>query len=118
MKAEVERALLGRRTKLLERFLTRLSPLARPRMSSAGELCLTDARIEGGLTVPGIVTASLQGTPLAVKRGTPPAESCTAPITSTTDYVVVELRADDTGPLLVHLYRSGAGYQIAGVDRE
>jgi len=118
MKAEVERALLGRRTKLLDRFLTRLSPLARPRMSSAGELCLTDARIEGGLTVPGIVTASLQGTPLAVKRGTPPAESCTAPITSTTDYVVVELRADDTGPLLVHLYRSGAGYEIAGVDRE
>jgi hypothetical protein len=116
MERELEKALLGRREKLLKRFLSRLSPLARPRLEPDRRLCVTDARVEGGLAVKGNVTARVAGQPLAIERRG--AESCTAPITSTEPYVLVEMRADSTGLLRVHLYRAGDTYRIAGLDRD
>jgi len=116
METELEKALLGRREKLLKRFLSRLSPLARPRLLPDRRLCVTDARIEGGLVVKGNVTARAAGQTLAVERRG--AESCTAPISSIEPYVLVELRADDTGLLRVHLYGAGDTYRIAGLDRD
>ena len=116
MERELVKALLGRREKLLRRFLTRLSPLARPRID-AGRLCVTDARIEGGLAVRGALTASQDGRALAIERGRDAAESCVGPL-SPADYTLVELRADDTRPLRVHVYRQDGALHIAGLDRE
>lgn len=121
MAEELEIALLGRRDKLLRRFLSRLSPLARPRIDETGRLCVTDARIEGGITSQATYTARIPATntPLAIAAGTTRAETCAGPIAPQANYVIVELRADSTGPLLVHLYRTQAGtYAVAGLDRE
>jgi hypothetical protein len=110
-------ALLGRREQLLQRFLTRLSPLARPRVDN-GRLCVTDARIEGGLAVRGAFTAQQDGRTLAVERGRTDAESCVGALSTSSDYSLVELRADDTGLLRVHLYKKDGAYLVAGLDRE
>ena len=117
MERELEIALLGRREKLLRRYLTRLSPLARPRIDGEGRLCVIDARIEGGLNVRGTVTAKLDGKATTTARGVSPAETCTAPLAGA-DYTLVELTADDTNPLRVHLFRKDGAYRIAGLDRE
>lgn len=120
----VERALidtlLGRRERLLRRYLTRLSPLARPRVDDAGRLCVTDARIEGELVVRGQIVAQQQGAgALAVAPGATAAETCVGPIAATPDGVaIIELRADTTRPLRVQLFRAGDRYRIAGLDRE
>jgi hypothetical protein len=117
MERELLISLLGRREKLLQRFLTRLSPLARPRID-AGRLCVTDARIEGGLAVRGVLKATQDGQALAIERGATAAESCVGPLATTEDYTLVELRADDTRLLRVHLYKQDGAYQVAGLDRE
>ncbi|HEY5950149.1 MAG TPA: hypothetical protein VIV40_31855 [Kofleriaceae bacterium] len=113
---ELVAALVGRREKLLQRYLTRLSPLARPRVDT-GRLCVTDARIEGGLAVRGALTAQQAGRALAIERGRNAAESCVGPLPTSDDYTVVELRADGTHPLRVHLYKQDGAYQVAGIDR-
>lgn len=119
VEAEVGRVLLGRREKLLRRFLNRLSPLARPRIDDTGRLCVTDARIEGGIASSHTVTARiLDGVTLAVSPGATPAEACTAAIPASSNYVVIELRADSTNPLRVHLYRDGNRFAVAGLDRD
>jgi hypothetical protein len=116
MEREIEVALLGRREKLLRRFLTRLSPLARPRLDAEGRLCVTDARVEGGLAVVGNYSARASGGALAVeRRGT---EVCTAPLTSRDAYSVIELHADDTGVLRVHISRDGGTAQTIGLERD
>jgi hypothetical protein len=118
MERELVKALLGRRDKLLRRFLSRLSPLARPRLAG-DQLCVTDARIEGGLNVKGVVTARQGDRALTVQRNG--AESCVGALARsvTSDgYALVTLRADDTGPLRVHLYHKDGTYRIAGLDRE
>jgi hypothetical protein len=118
MERELEIALLGRRDKLLRRYLSRLSPLARPRID-AGRLCLTDARVEGGLRVGGVITARQGAATLTVERGASAAESCAGPLAPAGDgYAIVELRADDTKPVRVHLYQQDGGYRIAGLERE
>jgi hypothetical protein len=119
MERELERALLGRRDKLLHRYLTRLSPLARPRIDDAGRLCVVDTRIEGGLSVQGAIAARVHGTgtTLVVQRSGTTAESCVGPLASSGDYAVIELRADATNVLRVHLYRRDGSFYVAGVDR-
>jgi hypothetical protein len=108
-------ALIGRREKLLRRYLSRLSPLARPRIEG-DRLCVTDARIEGGLTVNGVVTARQGDRVLAVQRAG--AQACVGPLAPGDRYTIIELRADDTGPLRVHLYQKDGSYRVAGLDRE
>src|SRR5690606_32386971 len=53
---ELERVLVGRREKLLKRWLTRLSPLTWPSVVPGGEagqaLCLRDVAIEAGIAGP------------------------------------------------------------------
>jgi hypothetical protein len=113
---ELERALLGRREALLRRFLGKLSPLARPRLDS-GKLCVVDARVEGGVPGAGVVTARQDGATLTVERGAAPGESCIT-LGAVRDYSIVELRADTTQPLRVHLYQHEGRYKVAGLDRE
>jgi hypothetical protein len=112
---ELAIALLGRRDKLLRRYLSRLSPLARPR-TDGDRLCVTDARVEGGLAVNGVVTARQGDRVLAVQRVG--AETCVGSLAPGDGYTVIQLRADDTGPLRVHLYRKDGGYRVAGLERE
>jgi hypothetical protein len=118
MERELEIALLGRRDKLLRRYLTRLSPLARPRID-ANRLCVTDARVEGGLQVKGVISARSGSTALTVERGAADAERCVGPLVQAADgYTIVELRADDTKPMRVHLYQQDGAFRIAGLERE
>lgn len=112
---ELAIALIGRRDKLLRRYLSRLSPLARPRIDG-DRLCVTDARVEGGLPVKGVVTARQGDRVLAVQRAG--AETCVGSLAPGDGYTIIELRADDTGPLRVHLYRRDGSYRVAGLDRE
>ena len=72
-------------------------PLARPRIDG-GKLCLTDARIEGGLTVGGKLTAQQDGQALAIERGRSDAELCVGPLSTSADYTLIELRADEVVP--------------------
>jgi hypothetical protein len=96
--AELERVLLGRRDKLLRRYLGRLSPLTRPRIDEHGLLCVTDARREAGLE-PG------------------PLERCTA-ISAGASYRIVDLPSPRAAPLRVHLVRSGSTHEIVGIERD
>ncbi len=113
---ELVKALLGRREKLLRRFLTKLSPLARPRIDG-DRLCVTDARIEGGLLVKGVVTAKQGDRALTVQQTN--AETCVGSIATSADgYTLVDLRADDTGRLRVHLYQKDGSFRVAGLERE
>jgi hypothetical protein len=117
MERELERALVGRRDKLLRRYLTRLSPLTRPRLDDTGRLCVADARIEGGVPTGTAFTATVVGgAALPVAKGAAPDETCVGPVPAAAadGYTVVELRADVTNPLRVHL----RGQTIVGLDRE
>jgi hypothetical protein len=96
--AELERTLLGRRDKLLRRYLGRLSPLARPRLDERGRLCLIDVRVEAGVT-PG------------------PADVCVA-IPQRDGDQVLEVRANGTAPVRVHVYRVGGAFRIIGLERQ
>ncbi|HLL25851.1 MAG TPA: hypothetical protein VK427_27120, partial [Kofleriaceae bacterium] len=117
MERELLRSLIARREKLLARFLTRLSPLARPRIDEQGRLCVTDARIEGGLVVAGRYAAKQGNAPLEITLGASSAERCTPPLARGA-YTLVELRADKTNPLRVHVYDHGGVLRVAGLDRE
>jgi hypothetical protein len=116
MERELEHVLLGRRDKLLRRFLARLSPLARPRIAG-DRLCVVDARVEGGVPIGGVLTARQDGATLASERKAS-GESCVGPLAAGRDYSIVELVTDDTRPLRVHLYHHDGRYKIAGLDRE
>jgi hypothetical protein len=120
--ATLEQTLLDRREALLRRYLTKLSPLARPRVDGGGRLCVIDARAEGGvLDRPATITAraidGLGAATLAVGPADAPGESCTSPLPPGSDYGVVELRADGTSPLRVHVYAGEEGYRVAGLER-
>jgi hypothetical protein len=124
--AELERVLLGRRKKLLQRFLTVLSPLTRPRVTDDGRLCLADARADGGLiSVPGALTArAIDG--LATDAALPitdgePGERCIGGLPAGAGmpaYVVLEARVDKTKPMQIHLYADQGHYRVAGLDRQ
>jgi hypothetical protein len=120
----------GRLKKILARYLTRLSPLANPRVDGA-RLCVTDLARQSGVSDDTRYGAALTpmggGEPiqLAVRLPTG-AEVCTDLPHVTNDaksgriYVIVRLRsAAAEGPLDVHLYDLGSsgGYRLAGIER-
>lgn len=120
--AELERTLLGRREKLLRRYLNDLSPLARPRIDARGQLCVTDTRREGGLPVTPAqarVTTPEGTTAVAVTTDVATGETCIdVPIPARDQHSVVEVRAAGTRPLRVHLYADAdEKLQIAGLER-
>ena len=124
--AALERALLGRRTALLDRYLTKLSPLTRPRVDADQRVCVSDARIDGGIVDdPGeLKVRAIAGLPadhgLAIAPGATAGEQCVSGLPTGADrpsYVVIELAAEGTHPMFVHLYTDAAGYHVAGIDR-
>ena len=119
--AELERTLLGRRAKLLRRYLTELSPLARPHIDGSGQLCLVDTRREAGLEVSAVQARVVapDGTPaLAVTTDLPAGKTCIdVPIPAAGQHTIVEVRAIGTQALRVHLYADDAKLRIAGLER-
>jgi len=135
---ELVRVLEGRRARILERYLTRLSPLADPRIrsSAAGaELCVTDLSITSGLRDAAGREHSARAyageplTPLAtptVHHGST-GELCVplpalSPSRPEDGYVVLDVTArspgqDHPAPLRLHLLVSGAQAQILGLER-
>ncbi len=126
--AELVRILRGRRERLLERYLTRLSPLAYPR-AQGGRLCLRDLALESGVrgerryaavAMPGWPTE--RRAPIAVARDDNSA--CVhLPPRGGEAYWVFDVVAETpgrerTGPARVHLYALDDGsWRVVGLER-
>ncbi|MCA9608772.1 MAG: hypothetical protein KC619_24380 [Myxococcales bacterium] len=134
--SELARILIGRRDRILERWLTRLSPLSWPTVRErpdGAHLCMQDLAVWSGVRsvddrryradawagdpfarveLPGRVGRAEDGfvcVPLPEVEGDPA-------------YLVVDVTAqtpqrETTFPARVHLYRVGDGYRIVGLER-
>jgi hypothetical protein len=134
------RILVGRRDKILRRYLGRLSPLAWPelRRSERGtELCMKDLLVASSLARPEARTYAVERwyppspvrTPLDAAPTRPDGTVCallagpSAATRARSTYLIVDFAAPhDTAapqpPARVHLYELGAGqYRIAGLER-
>jgi hypothetical protein len=141
---ELRRIILGRRDKILRRWLRKLSPLTQPRVHETAEgamLCLRDLAVyaklfewehrpyrtrawvhEGGSSVTPIVPGRMERWPedrVCVELPQVPDASPTSP-----GYLIVDVtgmygRNDDISkPARVHLYHLGGNeYRIAGLER-
>jgi hypothetical protein len=135
--AELLRLLVGRRDRVLERYLTRLSPLAHPalRRRASADLCLLDVVAESGVR-PGrersyAVTAYPAGAPVRIEhvRATAGHRVCASlpraagASAASPAYLIVDWVSQSAGhtpefPARVHLYDRGAdGFAIAGLER-
>jgi hypothetical protein len=128
----LESVLKGRLSKILERYLTRISPIAGVRVEGRSALCGLDLAEWRGLRDPAAFRYSarrLGGTWLAVERRAG-AQVCVtlpriAPDGTTADDDAaryVRVRVEDgvaRGPLVAHLYDLGPtrGYRLAGLER-
>ena len=139
--SELSRILIGRRDRILERWLTRLSPLAWPtvRPTDAGhaELCMQDLAVSSGIRdgrLRRYGAAAWTGTPLApidvaAPRRADDARACVSlpePAgagESSPAYLVVDVTSqtpehETAFPGRVHLYSFGDGrYRIVGLER-
>ncbi len=124
---ELVRILRGRQGRLLERYLTRLSPLSFPR-ARGRELCLRDVALEAGfrterryeaVAYPGWPTERL----ITLEARRDETRACvTLPDAPEEAYWVVDLIAqtpgrERTGPARVHLYAIDGGYRVVGLER-
>ena len=135
---ELMRVLMGRRQKVLARYLTRLSALSDPELRSGAtgsELCLDDLAIVGGLVEQkqrryqskAYVTLDLRPTTPKGLRTEDSSHVClTLPSTRGTkerpDYLIVDVIGQTGGsspaPTRVHLYHlGGSDYRIVGLER-
>ncbi len=128
---ELVRILRGRQMRILERFLTRLSPLANP-VAEGDELCLDDLALRSGLREANGRAHSARSYlgwppvpgPAIEPRPTEDGRVCvTLPARQTPGYVIVDVIAetpgeDAPGPARVHLYQlAGGGYRVVGLER-
>jgi hypothetical protein len=139
---ELVRVMIGRREKILHRYLTRLSPLADPTLvAEAGRswLCASDLGLRAGVaraprryaarawrgSAPRAANAAaLEPLPLRWRTATEVCvqlPSSSAERLSSPTYLEVEVATssgDEPGPIRFHLYDQGAGhYLLAGVER-
>jgi hypothetical protein len=118
----------GRLKRILERYLTRLSPLARPRVENGSRLCVTDLARAAGIRKDVLYRAELaeprRADPLPLAPSPFP-DVCVDVPHSAKDgdadaYVVVRFWSSAArGPLDVHLYDLGpkSGHRLAGIER-
>jgi hypothetical protein len=125
------RTIMERRERILERYLTRLSPLARPHVVNLGRrrsgLCLTDHAVSSGLRTDRRYTARAWAgsdeIPIAAPRATQNGMVCVAlPRLSPSGYLIVDVVAespgeDAPGPARAHFYYSVDGYELVGLQR-
>jgi hypothetical protein len=136
--AELERVLIGRRNRILERWLTRLSPLTEPRTAEARSgghrLCMEDRAVTSGLRDAASrhyeahawnldthrerdVEVEPRGVGVCVRIPPEAREPGSAP-----DYLVVDVVArtqgrETTAPLRVHAYELDEGLRVIGLER-
>lgn len=124
---ELVRVLMGRRDRILERYLTRLSPLARPRVEGSG-LCLDDLAVQNGMRDPrerrydawlAAAEPTLPTSPLDARaaRG-----GVCVPIPSGLDYAAIDVVASSgaserTLAARLHVYRGEGGYRAVALER-
>jgi hypothetical protein len=139
LERELVRLLLGRRDKILRRYLTQLSPLSDPsleRTERGSRLCLRDLGTRTGVVLPSArgyrarawLGDQLRPT-LPLVRGARGHRACVdLPATlgasrTRPEYLIVDVRAGIRGaeyqpPTRVHLYQVGdAEYRIVGLER-
>jgi hypothetical protein len=138
LEAELTRVLRGRRMRILERYLTRLSALSNPelRRGAGSQLCLRDRALAGGLRaghprryavtahVSGAAATPLAGVTLAIGQrvcaSLPRAPGATPQAPA---YTVVDWVGQSEGylaeyPARVHLYDLGpGGLRVVGLER-
>jgi hypothetical protein len=122
----------GRLKKILERYLTRLSPLARPRIEHGSRLCVADlaraAKIRQDVLYRAELVAPNRSAPLPLAPSAFPDVCVELPHVAKDGatpgdadaYVVVRLWSSAaTGPLDVHVYDLGpkSGFGLAGLER-
>jgi hypothetical protein len=122
----------GRLEKILERYLTRLSPLADLRVEGGATLCATDLAALRHLRADGAFYYSAEqgrGHPLAVERRADATVCVTPghvapdggpPDADSSRYVGVSIQDGvASGPLLAYLYDLGPsrGFRLAGLER-
>jgi hypothetical protein len=134
--AELLRVLTGRRERLLERWLTRLSPLTGPVIEDGDRLCVEDLGVTSGLrpsgtrqyAARGFVGELLEERALSVETRSdgfscvpvPRAPRATAhePAYVLVDLVASTVGRETTHPLRVHLYDLGeGGLRVVGLER-
>jgi hypothetical protein len=128
---EFVRILLERRRRILERWLTRISPLSEPALEGR-ELCMHDLAVESGTRdqrtrhystrlYSGVPPRAIAAVPIHAGNGrvciTLPDHRAAQP-----EYRIVDLRAtsgeDHTAPARVHLYQLPNGeYRVVGLER-
>jgi hypothetical protein len=128
----LESVLAGRLRKILERYLTRLSPIANVHMEGPDLLCGVDVAEWRGLRDPGVFnyTARMGDGPWLQVERRPAGQVCVTLQHTAHDGGVpdsaperyVRVRVTDgvaQGPLVVHLYDLGParGYFLAGLER-
>jgi len=125
--AELSRILRGRRDRLLERWLTRLSPLTDPAVEGRA-VCVEDRAVTSGLREDHerVDTASLHRSPrwepiaLATRRDA--GWVCVSVPVAAPGYLVVDLvvdtpRRDSAGPLRLHVVDAMGVLRIVGLER-
>lgn len=128
VRRELERVLIERRTKILERYLTVVSPLAWPEVDGA-RLCLDDLAVQGGIRDPD----ARQYRAWTVATDPPSAREALAARVASGGRVCVELPRglsyaaldvvartpdrDQPLPARLHVYSNERGYYVVGLER-
>lgn len=118
--------IVGRREKLLERYLLTWTPISRPR-AEGRDICFDDMATVGGITAPLLRPmtheVTLDGRPLRVRVGTDSSVCATLP-SGGDEYKVLSVRghiSDEVGflpPVEIHLWdRAGQPLLVAGIER-
>ncbi len=125
---ELVRVMAGRRRAILERYLTRLSPLADPELRAGGaEVCMTDLTVAARLRWAedrGYEARVHSGAALEVYREDERGRVCVElpAAAASGEYLVVDVVSVSSGrernaPLRLHFVRGAAGLTIVGLER-
>lgn len=130
VREQLRTVLAGRREKILDRYLTRLSPLADAH-AVGRELCLTDLAVLSSTVAPAArsyrsrawIGGQRAPVPLTPRRPTNTTVCVSLPEVAddAVRYLIVDVTADAVGPglpLRVHLYQRGAtSLRVVGLER-
>lgn len=132
--SELTRILIERRRRILERYLTRVSPLTWPEVSPEGGLCMQDLAVWTGIRPESSRRYEARGwlgddlqrvelpAPTLGDRGSVCVKLPPRPKSSEPTYLVVDLRGftpgrDDPGPARAHFWMEDGRTQLVGLER-
>lgn len=133
--SELERILVERRRLILERYLSRLSPLTWPKVNG-GEVCVQDLAVRTRIRAASVRNYAVQAwagealaaTPMGAPRVVDNVGGLCAPLPAlegtaeAPEYLVVDFRADtagdpEAGPLRLHFWAMGGTPKLVGLER-